>query len=292
MTGMQILGVMIATPISMLCGMQVTKAQQFQLRDNTPMLQHLDLPSRTRAAGIHLLISALIAALAAALVFGVWYPGIYRVLAGGRDLFLLVTAVDVVLGPLLTFSVFNLKKGWPHLRRDLAIIGMIQLAALLYGLSAVYGARPIATVFEVDRFKVVTAAQVYLPELPKAPVAYQSLPLTGPWLLGTRKPLAGDESNDALFMAVRSGIDRAQRPLFWISYAESLPQVLAHARPASLLLQKRPNVAADLRVALQALKLTEAEAKFLPIMGRGGDWVVLINPQGELVHYVQVDGFF
>ena len=256
------------------------------------MLQQLDLPRRARAAGIHLLISAFVAALAAALVFGVWYPGIYRVLAGGRDLFLLITAVDVVLGPLLTFAVFNLKKGWPHLRRDLAIIGLIQLAALVYGLYTVYGARPVATVFEVDRFKVVTATQVHLPELPKAPQAYQTLPLTGPWLLGSRNPRGSDESNDALFMALKSGVDRAQRPLFWIPYADSIAEVLARARPVSLLLQKRPEVAADISAALKALNLAEADTKFLPIMGRGGDWVVLINPKGELVHYVKTEGFF
>ena len=256
------------------------------------MLQQLDLPRRARAAGIHLLISAVVAAAAAALVFGVWYPGIYRVLAGGRDLFLLIMAVDVVLGPLLTFAVFNLKKGWPHLRRDLAIIGVIQLAALVYGLYTVYGARPVATVFEVDRFKVVTAAQVHLPELPKAPAAYQRLPLMGPWLLGSRKPQAGAESNDALFMAVESGIDRAQRPLFWQAYSDSIPDVLGRARPLSVLLKQHPKVAAEVQRALLDLKLSEGDAKFLPITGRGGDWVVLIDPKGQLVHYVQVDGFF
>ena len=98
------------------------------------MLNRLDLGRRSRAAGWHLLISAAVAALAAALVFGLWYPGAYRHLSGGRGLFILVVTVDVILGPLLTFAVFNLKKGWPHLRRDLAIIGVIQLAGLAYGL--------------------------------------------------------------------------------------------------------------------------------------------------------------
>ena len=149
-----------------------------------------------------------------------------------------------------------------------------------------------ATVFEVDKFKVVTASQVHLPELPKAPAAYQTLPLNGPWLLGSRKPSGGGESNDALFMALENGIDRAQRPLFWTSYPDSIPEVLARARPVALLLEKRPELAADVRRALQDLKLSEAEAKFLPIVGRGGDWVVVIDPKGQLVHYVQTDGFF
>lgn len=256
------------------------------------MLQALDLPHRARAAGIHLLISAAVAALAAGLVFGVWYPGVYRLLAGGRDLFWLIVSVDVVLGPLLTFAVFNLKKGWPHLRRDLAVIGLIQLAALIYGMTTVYGARPVAMVFEVDRFKVITATQVHLPELPQARPEYQHLPLSGPWLLGTRAPKAGAENNEAIFMALQSGIDRAQRPLFWQAYADSVPDVLARARPLALLLSKRPELAAGVHGALQALKVDESTAKFLPLIGRGGDWVVVIDGHGQPIHYVQADGFF
>src|SRR4051812_41758107 len=98
------------------------------------MLMSVALLHRCRAAGVHLLISTAIAAVAAVLVFGLWYPGFYRRVAGGRELFLLVISIDVVLGPLLTFTVFNWAKGWKHLRRDLAVIGAIQLAALIYGL--------------------------------------------------------------------------------------------------------------------------------------------------------------
>lgn len=256
------------------------------------MMQTLDLRRRARAAGIHLLISCAVAALAALLVFGVWYPDIYRTVAGGRDLFLLITAVDIVLGPLLTFAVFNLKKGWPHLRRDLAIIGLLQLSALAYGLYTVHGARPVAMVFEVDRFRVITANQVLIEELPKALPQYRDLPLTGPWLLGARSPVVGAEKNDALFTAVESGVDVAQRPQFWQPYEQSVQSVLARARPLSLLLTQRPQLATEVRAKLKTLKLDEDKAKFLPLMGRGGDWVVVIDTQGQLVHYIQADGFF
>ena len=256
------------------------------------LLQRLDVSRRARAAGIHLLISAAVALLAGGVVFGLWYPGIFRLVAGGRDLFLLITTVDVVLGPLLTFAVFNLKKGWPHLRRDLIIIGLIQLTALIYGLHTVYGARPIATVFEVDRFRVLTAGKVYLPDLPKARVEFRELPLMGPWMLGTRAPQRGVESNNALFMALEYGIDRYQRPLFWQPYADSITEVLSRARPVSLLLSQYPEITSGVRAAMKARKANEDSVKFLPFIGRGGDWVVLINDRGELIHYVQVDGFF
>ena len=255
------------------------------------MFDHSDIRRRSRAAGIHLLISAAMAGLAAALVFGLWYPGAYRLLAGGRDLFLLVTSVDVVLGPLLTFTVFNLKKGLPHLRRDLAIIGVVQLFALAYGLHAVYGARPVAMVFEVDRFRVIAANQVYLSELAVAPPEYRSLPLTGPWLLGTRRAKAGDERNDALFMGAQ-GIDLAQRPSFWQPYAASTADALAHSRPLALLFLKYPAYAAATRDRLREQGVDEHAASFLPVMARGGDWVVILDKAGRLMHYVPVDGFF
>lgn len=255
------------------------------------MLEQFDLPRRARAAGVHLLISAAVAAAAAALVFGVWFPGIYRQVAGGRDLFILITSVDVVLGPLLTFAVFNLKKGWPHLRRDLAIIGVIQLAALVYGLVTVYGARPVAMVFETDRFRVITVAQVEMEELPQARLEYQQLPLNGPWLLGTRAPKPGDEASEVLFRALR-GIDRAQRPKFWQPYADSTADALGRARPLATLLAKYPALTGEVKDKLQALKVDEGNAKFLPLIGRGGDWVVILDSTGRLVHYLPVDGFF
>ena len=255
------------------------------------MFERLDLRRRLRAAGLHLLISAAIAALAAALVFGLWYPGAYRLLAGGRELFVLVASVDVVLGPLLTFAVFDLKKGWPHLRRDLAVIAVIQLSALTYGLHAVYVARPVAMVFEVDRFRVIAANQVHLPELPAALPEYRQLPLTGPWLLGTRQQKAGAERTEAMLMGIE-GIDVAQRPIFWQPYADSTADALARARPLAALLDKYPALAGDVKAELQALKVDEASAKFLPLIGRGGDWVVILDSAGRLVHYVQAEGFF
>jgi hypothetical protein len=237
-----------------------------------------------------ILISLAVAALVAALVFGLWYPGPYRLLSGGRDLFLLVITVDVILGPLLTFAVFDLRKGWPHLRRDLAVIGLIQLGGLAFGLYTVQVARPIVMVFEVDRFRVLNSDQIRLEELPQARPEYQTLPLTGPWLLGTRKPRRGVESNDALFTAVY-GIDIGQRPLFWQPYSESTTDALARSRPVALLLARYPERVAELQGRLRELKIDPEATTFLPVMARG-DWVALLDQAGAIVGYLPADGFF
>lgn len=247
---------------------------------------------RTTAAAVHLAISCAVAALAGALVFGAWYPGIYREVSGGTQLFALVTTVDVILGPLLTFTVFDVRKTRRHLATDLTMIGILQLGALVYGLVTVYQARPIAMVFEADRFRVVNASQVVVDELHLAPRHLQSLPLTGPWLLGTRLPKLGEERNEALFMGLR-GIDVGQRPKFWQAYELSRAEVLAKSRPLTTLLTRHPDLRPSVQEALAAQKLDAAAVRFIPLTGaRTGDWVVLLDERGRPVHQAPADGFF
>ena len=254
------------------------------------MLRRLDLRRRSTAAGAHLLISATVAVGAALLVFGLWYPGAFRDLAGGRDLFVLVTSVDVILGPVLTFAVFNTAKGWRYLRWDLAIIGVIQLGALYYGLHTVYAVRPLGMVFEVDRFRLVTVSDVPSNELPGAAPEYRPTPWQGPRLLGTRAPLAGAERNDALFKAL-DGVDISSRPKFWQPYDLSKTAALARARPLVTLLNRYPSRAVELRQRLAGLDADEATGVFLPAMARG-EWVAVLDKTGVVLGYLPVDGFF
>ena len=255
------------------------------------MFAKFDLRRRAAAAAIHTMVSLMVAAGAAVLVFGVWYPGAYRALAGGTELFLLVTSVDLVLGPLLTFAVFNLAKGWPQLRRDLGAIAAIQCAALGYGLHTVYVARPVALVFEVDRFRMITATDVNLPELDAAEPEFRTLPLTGPWVLGTRQAKSAADRNEALFMGI-AGVDIAQRPTFWRPYAASASDALAHARPIARLIEKYPEQAAAVSARLRELNVDQSSAKFLPLVARAGDWVAIIDGAAKPVYFAPVDGFF
>lgn len=254
------------------------------------MSQSFNFRDRSRATGVHFLISLVLAALTAAVVFGVWYPGPYKQLSGGQSLFYLVMTVDVILGPLLTFAVFDRNKGWPHLRRDLTIIGLIQLSALAYGLHIVYVARPVALVFEVDRFKVLSTDQIKVDELPNAPSAYRRLPLTGPWELGTRAPQPGKEKNDALFLAL-SGVDIGQRPSFWQPYADSQSAALAKSRPWAALLKQYPSRSADFQTRLRELGVSDDAARFLPTIARG-DWVAILDATGRVAGFLPADGFF
>src|SRR6185503_6935605 len=111
--------------------------------------------SRWQAAGIHLGIRALIAAVVLVVIYLVWYPSPYFKAMGGDQLVLLVVGVDVVIGPLITLIIYQAgKKG---LKFDLSVIALLQSAALVYGVMIAAEARPVYTVFVVDRFETVSA---------------------------------------------------------------------------------------------------------------------------------------
>src|SRR5882724_10636333 len=169
---------------------------------------------RLKASGIHLCISLAVAVLAALLVFAGWYPYPYREISGGRELFLIVVSVDVVMGPLITLAVFNRRKPWGELRRDLAMVGVLQMAALVYGLWTVAVARPVHLVFEVDRFRVVHAIDVPEELLGRQPAQVEAMPWFGPTLLAARPFRDSNESFDVT-MAALKGVQIGARPALW-----------------------------------------------------------------------------
>ena len=251
----------------------------------------INWPERLKASGIHLGISLAIALLAALLVFLVWYPYPYREISGGRELFLLVVTVDVILGPLITLAIFNRRKPWRELRMDLAVVGLIQLGALGYGLWTVALARPVHLVFEVDRFRVIHAIDVPEELLPQKPADIEALPWTGPTLLGTREFKNAAESADATIAAL-SGVHLGSRPDLWQSYEATRSQVLKEARPVTQLRQRLQKDAPAIDAWLRATGRDAAATAFVPMVGRKSFWTVLVDPvDARVLGFVPLDSF-
>lgn len=111
------------------------------------------LPFRFRYFLSHLLISVLVAGISLFLIFGIWYPAPLHRALGVGELVILMLAIDVILGPLLTLVLA--KEGKKGLKMDLVLIGMVQLSALFYGLYTVNQGRPVAIAFDINRFEIV-----------------------------------------------------------------------------------------------------------------------------------------
>ena len=224
-------------------------------------------------------------------VFLIWYPYPYREISGGSQLFLLIIAVDIVCGPLLTLVLYNPKKPKAELWRDMALVAVIQLAALGYGLYAVWQARPLYLVMEIDRFKVITRPVVDETALAQLPLELQPRWWTGPLVVGLREPKNVQEREKVMFESLQGGPDFAERPEFYLPYMGAVAaKSLTKAKPLAVFLQKQPeqrDAAADLT---RASGISATSLFYLPVLARK-DWVAVIDTQGLIKGFLPGDGY-
>jgi len=239
--------------------------------------------TRVQAALIHLGLSALVAATIVAVMLLVWYPSPYFAAAGGATLLLLLIGVDVVLGPLLTFIVYDPAK--KSLVYDLAIIAMLQIAALVYGINVMASARPAYVVYVRGVFDLVPANNVVTEGMAQAPLPeFQSMPLTGPRLAAARVPVDPDMQLKIATEALGGGPDLTAYPRYYIPYATASREAAGRGKPLSVLAQASPeNAAAVAKLAASSGK-SVAEMVYLPLRTRAVQMsIVLDKSTGDVV---------
>jgi hypothetical protein len=235
-------------------------------------------------------MSLLIAGGAAALVLLVWYPPPLDRVAGGRELLRLMVAVDVILGPLITFTIWNTKKPRAELWRDVSTIGLVQVAALAYGVHTAEQARPAVVALEGNRLAVVRPIDIEPSQLERAPPELRTLSWRGPRLVATRAPTAG-ERLEAIDRAMQ-GQDLSKRPEFWLPARERPAAFAKAALPLETLLRSSPGQSDKLQGALAESGVPVKQTGYLPILARQSSWSALIDLKtGEIVGYVPIDGF-
>ena len=256
----------------------------------------LRLHRATTAAACHFLVSVAVAFAVAAVVFGIWYPAPYHNLSGGLNLFLIVVGVDVVCGPLLTLVVFNPCKSRRELLIDLALIAVIQVGALAYGIHTAYQARPLFLVHEVDRFRAIGMPDFGNENDVKAALkglepSLQPRWHKGPITVGIRIPNTREERQSVLFESIFGGRDYSQRPEFYIPYDEvEKERVLRRARPAKNFAAHYPKQSADLQEILKKTQTSMEKAFFLPVQQKQ-EWVAILNDSAIILGFLPGDGF-
>lgn len=245
--------------------------------------------NRYRACGIHFGICLLIAGLVLTGMLLVWYPDPYFSALGAGGLLLLLLGVDVTIGPLMTLVVW--KTDQRRLRFDLAVIAVLQLSALAYGLHVVYQARPVYLVFAVDSFDVVTARDLSAEELGKARnTAYATLSLTGPRLVAARNPDSRSEQEKILFSALSGGADLAQMPRYYVPYGELKDKVLARVKSIESLRKRHPEVEQYLAGLDADGSGAPSRLGYLPVRAAREPFTALVDRQtAEVVKLIPVD---
>jgi hypothetical protein len=230
--------------------------------------------SRWKAAGIHFVISVAIALAVVMAMLFVWYPSPYFQAMGGGGLLMLLTGVDVVLGPLITLIIFNTKK--KSLKFDLACVAIVQMIALAYGVSTMFQARPIYTVFQNDRFDVVIAADMDAKEQAKVSnAAFKTVPLSGPQIVAIDAPKDKKEIERMLF----SGIESRAFSQYYVAYESKAKEASAASKPIAEWQKTHGATAEKLKAFLATKAIDESKVGFLPLYTRNEDMTVVLDKE-------------
>ena len=114
------------------------------------MMDKTTVRAKAQAMGMHLLFSLLLVLVGFALLL-MWYPAWLFWSDGGIQVLWLLVGVDLILGPALTFVVYNPKKSVRERILDLSLIIVIQLGAFGYGMYQAYDQRSL-TLWYDDTF--------------------------------------------------------------------------------------------------------------------------------------------
>lgn len=245
-----------------------------------------------RYAGTHLLVTLAIAIIVGVLVFFIWYPKPFREMTGGLGLYKLILGIDIVCGPLLTFILASPKKTHKAMLVDISLIACIQLSALGYGLYSVAQARPVALVFEYNRFRLVNYASIVQSDLKDALPQYQSIPWHRIETVGLKEIKTGEEQQANMKRFWETGAEMGMFPDYWIPYQDVKQQVWDTADAMSKLTNLTLKQQEKLKLAIEKSGKTKSQIRYAPMFTpMSDDWIVLLEAGGNIVGYANVSGW-
>ena len=225
---------------------------------------------------VHIITSVIIAFLLTLLVLFIWYPSPLATAVGVTHIFLMLLAIDVILGPLLGLLVY--KEGKKTLKFDLSTIILIQIAALCYGVFSIEQGRPAWLVYNVDRFELVRKNELVNTNIQQAQAQFQKPSWFKPQYAATEFAKDTQQRNDEMFAEVFSGISIAQRPERYVELTEAKTQIQQRALPLVELQQYNPKTDVEKTLA----KYPKADA-WLPLKANAVDMVVLVNKESASI---------
>jgi hypothetical protein len=234
---------------------------------------------RLKAFGLHLLASACVLSLVLGALYAGWYrwPGWY--LTGVLHVLLILLLVDVALGPTATLIIADPRKPRRELARDISLIVIVQLIALIYGASTLWRGRPLYYTFSADRLETVAASDLDPKQLA---LARRDNPAFAPhWYSPARwvwAPLPDDpkEANKIMQSSIFGGKDVIDMPRYFKPWSSGLPQLrtqlAAVADLKALSKAQQQSVAAQMR----SRSLSPAERNVLVLWGVNAEKLVAV----------------
>ncbi len=248
---------------------------------------------RLRAFGWHLLASACVMAL----VFGALYLGWYRwpgwYLSGVLKVAAIIAGVDVVLGPLLTLVIANPTKPRRGLLRDIAVIVAVQIAALVYGASALWHGRPLYYTFSVNRLEMVQASDLSTQEIARG--QKQNPDFAPHWYSRPRwvwAPLPSDPKLQEQIMsaAISGGDDVIDMPRYFKPREQGIADLCKQLKAVDAIGDFSSAEKTRLKSRLQHLHIDPAKPTMMVLSGRRKPLLAVFDcPAGKMTQLLRAD---
>jgi hypothetical protein len=236
---------------------------------------------RLKALSLHLLSSAAVLTVILGSLYLGWYhwPGWH--LTDVSRVVLVMIGVDVVLGPTLTFIVANKNKSRRELTRDIGIIVVVQLCALIYGTGSLWSGRPLYYAFSENILQLIQAydiddseAEAGRRQNPALAPHWYSLPR---WIWA---PLPQDpqESQKIVASAVTGGDDVTSMPKYFKPWEDGLPSLRKQLKKVDDVAYFAKSQKKKLKDRMRAAGLPDDQAITMPLTGRGPPLLAVFDP--------------
>ena len=239
-------------------------------------------PAKLRAALIHIGISAAIFMVFLYLILVEWYPPPFFTTDGGWNGVVIMVLVDIVLGPTLTFIIFNPRKSRKEILLDLSIVAVIQLGALAWGGYTVYNQRPVAVVEWEGVLKPLTIEPLYAQE--KTLADLQQFGTGSRPVIRAEPPKTKDEIGTMMDLAFNKDIGETQQ--FWMfrSFKGSLAEIKKRALDITTVIKSNAEINAELDKFLKQRAGKKVEDfLYLKFAGRYKDAIFVFDVAGTQV---------
>jgi hypothetical protein len=236
---------------------------------------------RLKAFSLHLLSSAT----ALTLILGSLYFGWYRWpgwhLTDVTTVVLVMVCVDVVLGPTLTFIIANQKKSRRELTRDIGIIVVVQLCALIYGSMSLWNGRPLYYAFSESVLQLVQAYDI---DAKDAEDGRQQNPALAPhcyslprWIWAPL-PQNAEESRKIIVSAVTGGDDVISMPKYFKTWEDGLTSLRSQLKKVDDVAYFAKSEKKKLKERMKAAGLPDDQLNTMPLTGRGHPLLAVFDP--------------
>jgi hypothetical protein len=236
---------------------------------------------RLKAFSLHLLSSAT----ALTLILGSLYFGWYRWpgwhLAEVTTVVLVMVCVDVVLGPTLTFIIANKKKSRRELTRDIGIIVVVQLCALIYGSMSLWNGRPLYYAFSESVLQLVQAYDI---DAKDAEIGRQQNPALAPhwyslprWIWAPL-PQNAEESRKIVVSAITGGDDVISMPKYFKPWEDGQMALRSKLKNVDDVAYFAKSEKKKLKERMKAAGLPDDQLNTMTLTGRGHPLLAVFDP--------------